>query len=282
MTINYSPRAAKAIGYLKQFYNEVEIFVEDKRCMNMWVSLLRGLLPSNTRLSSVNMLGGRGAVTAACRLDQRPSPRRRLYIIDGDFDFALGKQRERLKHLYRLHAYCIENLLISESAVVEVGTTLQPNLNESQIRAKFGFSEWLTNSYESLGSLFCVYAVIEGLGLGIKTVKKPVEDLFINSKDGPLICPIRTRFVVRSVAKQAIKLVGSNLFRSEIERVSTILQRTPFKCYISGKDYIFPMLFHRMCKILSFRGNIDQLKVALAKAFDPSQDRYLARRLAEL
>jgi Protein of unknown function (DUF4435) len=282
MALNYSPKSAKALAYLKGFYNDVEIFVEDKRSMNMWVSLLRVLLPTNTKLISVNMLGGRDAVTSACRLDQEDSTRRRLYIVDGDFDFALGKPKLKLKHLYRLRAYCIENLLISEAAVVQLGTTLQPDLNESQIQAKFGFSNWLTSSFNSLAPLFCAYAVAEGLKLGLKTVKRPVNDLFLNTREGPSICPFRARSARRSIAKQAIKLVGPKKFRSEVERVIKNLHKIDFKSYISGKDYLFPVFFHRICKVLSFKGTIDQLKVALAKLFDRSQEPYFARRLANL
>jgi hypothetical protein len=82
----YSPRAVRAIGFLKAAYNDFEIYVEDKTCHNMWLNLIRRCLPPDVRLRSINQVGDRVSVIAACRHDQTNSGRSRLYIIDGDLD----------------------------------------------------------------------------------------------------------------------------------------------------------------------------------------------------
>jgi hypothetical protein len=113
--IKYSPRAARAIGLLKSFYNDIEIFVEDNASPNMHLFICRAVLGGRVKLTSVNPLGGRDAVLDACRRDQAVRPGKRLYVIDGDLDLIMGRSKPRLKHLYRFRAYCVENLLIVHS-----------------------------------------------------------------------------------------------------------------------------------------------------------------------
>jgi hypothetical protein len=100
------------------------------------------MLPNGLRLKSINQLGGRDRVTKACELDQDPTDsRKRLYIVDADFDFVLGTGRRRLRYFCRLNAYCIENLLIDEEAVLSAALTMQPSLDELTLRRLFRFQE---------------------------------------------------------------------------------------------------------------------------------------------
>jgi hypothetical protein len=51
---------------------------------------------------------------------------------------------------------------------------------------------------------------------------------------------------------------------------------------ISGKNYIFPLFISRMANVVSHRGNADQLKVRLARNYNPQVDPWLARRVRTL
>jgi hypothetical protein len=84
--IGYSPRAAKALGFLKRAYNDIDIYVEDRTCHHMYALLFRKILPHDVRLASVNQVGNRQSVVEACKKDQADRGRPKLYIIDGDFD----------------------------------------------------------------------------------------------------------------------------------------------------------------------------------------------------
>jgi thiamine pyrophosphate-dependent acetolactate synthase large subunit-like protein len=63
--VSYSPRAARALSFLKRPFNDVDIFVEDTGNHNMWLALIRRILPNGLRLASVNLLGGRASVVEA-------------------------------------------------------------------------------------------------------------------------------------------------------------------------------------------------------------------------
>ena len=127
-SVRYPPSAARALGLLTSHNNDIEIYVEDTSTPNLWVKLLRKYLPPNIRLNDVNVLGSRVTVIQACKLDQQLDGRKKLYIIDGDLELLIGKHRPRLRHLYRLRGYCVENYLMHEDALVSAVTTLRDPL----------------------------------------------------------------------------------------------------------------------------------------------------------
>lgn len=278
--IRYSPRSARAIGLLKSFYNDIEIFVEDKASPNMHLLICRRVLGDGVRLSSVNPLGGRAAVIEACRLDQAVSSRKRLYVIDGDLDLIMGRTKPRLKHLYRLRAYCVENLLLGQSAVESVCLQSAPELQPMQIRTALGFATWLAGLAQGLVPLFKAYAIARAIDPTLKTVGTTVHPLCAH-QGNRLSLNYRKVFAhIRRLFRQ-ITLAGQ---RSELRRYRPKVEAC---CtggvsdlrYVSGRDYIFPLLYHRLRAEFGFKGTLEQLKVQLAVFYDPIWEPYFARAL---
>lgn len=110
--VRYSANSVAALAFLKRPYNDVDIFVEDTTNPNMWLYIARRLLPRGTFITSVNAIGGWREVVNACKLSGRQPERRCLYIIDGDLRLLQNKRAPRLKNLYQLGSYCVENLII--------------------------------------------------------------------------------------------------------------------------------------------------------------------------
>jgi hypothetical protein len=112
--IEYSSRAFKAIAFLFQPYNDIDVYVEDETCLGMYELLITRILDNQAKVQRVFQLGGRENVIADCKLNQTTTNRRRLYIIDGDFNAALKKRSTlKLKYLYQLKVYCSENLVFT-------------------------------------------------------------------------------------------------------------------------------------------------------------------------
>ena len=127
--IAYSADAEQARAYLLRAYNDIDIFVEDTTCQNMYARLLNRMLePKGKRIGQVFPLHSRENVIEYCRADPNPRGRPRLYIIDADQDLILGRPAPRLKNLYRLKVYCSENLLLSEHAIVTIATECMETL----------------------------------------------------------------------------------------------------------------------------------------------------------
>lgn len=282
MTVRYSARAASALALLKRPYNDVDIFVEDTGNHNMWLLLVRRLLPAGTRLASVNMLGGRDAVEQACKADQQNTGRRKLYIIDGDLDWLIGKPKPKLKYLYRLRAYSIENILVSEEALVQIGLEYSPKLTEAQVSALIDYSVLLRMMEDVFTNLFVVYATANSLDSTIRTVGLPVAGLFVNSRHGPALSLGKARARGFSIFRLVLESAGLAATRMRLQDIGVRAGTLSFQQVASGKDYVLPFVWTRLRGACGYGGSHEQFKVALARHYEPKMEPYLSRRLRNL
>ncbi|WP_449253427.1 DUF4435 domain-containing protein [Brevundimonas naejangsanensis] len=280
--ISYSPNAAKAIGYLKRKFNQVEIFVEDTSCRIIWDSIIKRLLPKGTKIRSINRLGGRQNVIAACRLDQKNDGRRKIYIIDGDFDYANGLQKDRLKYLYRIRGYCIENLLVNKQLIEQIAEISDPNNISDEVRKNVNFNEWERSVHEKLAPLYISYATASQHYMRIKTVSYPI-DKFIISKNGKVeLCSKKIFSRVRYVYRDMMHTASISEITTVRRTIAKNVARINGRLYISGKDAILPMILFHLRATANFKGSSDQLKAHLASLFTEECEPFLARRLAKL
>jgi Protein of unknown function (DUF4435) len=278
--IRYSPRSARAIGLLKSFYNDIEIFVEDSTSPNMHLLICRRVLGEGIRLSSVTSLGGRQAVLEACRLDQAASTRKRIYVIDGDLDLLLHRAKPRLRYLYRLRAYCVENLLVSQSAVESVCLQSAPQMQPPQVLAKLDFGTWLASLAKGLVPLFVTYGIARHVDPTLKTVSNSVHALCVQQSGGPRLSLTKVFAHIRSVFRQ-MRRTGNRLnAKATRPKLEACCSGGPSDLrYVSGKGHILPLLYHRLRSEFGFRGTIEQLKVHLASHYDRSTEPFYARAL---
>lgn len=279
--IHYSPRAARALGYLKRAYNDLEIYVEDTANPAMWLRLIQKILP-DVKLSSVNMLGGRDPVVAACKLDQADDGRKRLYIVDGDFDHVRNKKKSGLKYLYRLRAYCVENVLLDARAISEVVIDCSGVADKGLASKLLDYANLLSAHDSALKALFSVYAVACELGSGAKTAGLRVHNLLVStpntialSKDKVIS---RARTILRSLCRDFGSVVVRELRLKYMSRAASL----PISMVVSGKDYLLPLVWLHLKKACRYNGSEDQLKVLLAREFTREQEPYLVRRLQAL
>lgn len=278
----YSSKAARAIAFLKRPYNDVDIYVEDTANHNMWFVLIKHLLPPEVRLTSINLLGGRESVVSACKLDQINIGRPRLYIIDADFDHLLGRRKPRLRFLYRIRAYCIENLLANQTALESLAQICRPELNARQLSKRIDLQALISNIYARLRNLFQVYAAAECLGVGVQTVGKSVQSLYINLSSGIDLCDKKIRRRIYEVVRETCRKVGAKIFFSKLHRIRHRATKLSPELWISGKDYVLPIVFINMQKALNLRSDIEQLKVQLANFWYAQNEPFLARRIRVL
>jgi hypothetical protein len=280
--VKYSARSARALGFLKSYYNDVEIFVEDTGNHNMWLRLLRALLPKRTRLSSVNLLGGRESVLEACRRDQVADKRRKLYIIDADFDYAHKIRKPRLKYLYRLRAYCVENILISPEALLEIAEECAPSLTPAQLNKRLDLPALFRDFDGLLRPLFSLYAVVNFADPSIQTVGFGIGKLLTNAPGGPFLDANKIRARMLSLARAAIDSVGLTAFQNVHRSLRTNLRKLSTDKLVSGKDGIHPVVVIWMKSRVGYRDNEDHLKVKLAQGFEPRSEPWLASVLRSL
>lgn len=280
----YSPKAARALGMLKDFYNDIEIFVEDNSCHNVMLFICREILGPTIKLTSLNQLGGRSAVLTACRLDQANDDRRKLYIIDGDFDLLLGKTKPRLKHLHRLRCYCIENLLFDDQSIVSLAAQASPNTPPNVLANKISHDRWMSDLTRTLLPLFIAYEITVSLTPHVPTTSVSVYKLTEPGPQGPQISRRKLLARIRSLLDQ----VRTQSDWSEIIEMKFLIRervrefRGNQDYLISGKDYIFPLLASRLGKLVSLKSRHPEVKVRLAQLYRADKEPYLKRRLRAL
>lgn len=245
----------------------------------MWTRIIQRIIPPEVKLRSVNLLGGRERVLSACKLDQKPDGRRKLYIIDGDLDYLRGVPKPRLKNLYRLNAYCVENIILSERAIYEVGMDSGGLKDTLSARRKINYPELIQQHDNLLKKLFVIYATAFGLSSRQQTVSYSVLSLVEETPKSAVISETKVANRIRKLHRDLCKEFGvkcvSNL-RREVSRRSA---NVPIHRAVSGKDYIFPLVYLRLKRACDFKGSHDQLKVLLAKEYDERSEPNLARRL---
>jgi hypothetical protein len=280
--IYYNSRAAKALGFLKKPYNEIEIYVEDTSNPTMWLRVLKRILPNTVRMQSVSPLGGRKNVVDACRLDQAEDGRKKLYIIDADFDYLTNRKKPRLRHLYRINAYCIENVLLQPSCIVELCVDLSTNSNILKAYSELDFPGMIGVHEELLRKLFLVYATSQEVRTGVQTVQFSTYKLMSNVSGMWQFEVDKLRRRVLHVVRESINAVGLSVFSKKRRELRARATALPFHKVVSGKDYILPIVWQRVCKRFGYRGNEEQFKIQLAKEFRPEFEPWLSRRLLRL
>ncbi|GHB37492.1 hypothetical protein GCM10007094_28520 [Pseudovibrio japonicus] len=279
-TLRYSPRAAGAVAYFKRRNNDIDIFVEDKAAPNLWVKMLNNFLPEGTKLESVTPLGGRKEVIEACKLDQDVSERRALYLIDADFDLLHGKPKKKLKKLYRLRSYCVENYLLNEDSILSAATTFDDAATVQEAKQRLGFSEWVRENNNPLRMLFVCYAVANKLDESIATIKLSVHPLFRDCRVS--LCPQKTFVRVLSI----YRTLRAQFDRSVIETIKAEVEerfdRLGLLAVVSGKDYLFPAFRNQFKSQFGLTVKDDVFKVMLADKSGCQIDPYLKRRLTQI
>ena len=207
-SVVYPIGIAPALGHLHGSRNDIEIFVEDSSARNIWREILKKILPEGVKFEDPIQLGGRNRVLEECRRDQANDGRKRLYIIDADLDLLIGKPKPRLKHLYRLRAYCIENYLLNETALIDVATFLDVDASPEQARMKLDFEEWINSNRDILKNLFICYASSNHLSEQHQTIGYSVTRLAKSHPSSDILCPsksgIRVFYLYRKVCRGGV------------------------------------------------------------------------------
>ncbi|WP_083793879.1 DUF4435 domain-containing protein [Salipiger bermudensis] len=281
-TVVYPVGVGEALGHLNGSRNDVEIFVEDTANINMWRTLLRNFLPEGVAFNDPIPLGGRRRVLEECRADQGDDGRRKLYIIDADMDILYGRAKPRLKHLYRLRAYCVENYLIHERGLVELAQLLNVDVSTADAEDQLDFPSWVQNLEGLFARLFVMFGVSRLLRPEIKTVSLHFSRFCPNGAQADQLCEASVSRYSYQVLRELRRTHTKEEVAASIAAVSENVRKFSFLSYASGKSYILPLLMVRMRRVFGPGLNVEQAKVALAREVGQNVDPYLTKRLRKL
>ena len=281
-SVIFPPKAAPALGLLKSSKNDIEIFVENSVGNNIWVNLLRAYLPSGIKLESVNLLGSRDDVLNACKNDQREDGRKKLYIIDADFDLLGGVEKRSLKHLYRLRGYCLENYLIDFEAIVLAVTLVNAETPLDQVRSRLKLEDWMARNREALSMLFVCYAVVREITPRKKTVSYSARNLIVDGVQNFDFCNhlVKTRII--ELYRLVLKNCGKKRAREVFERNRDNAQKWKVEAFVSGKDYILPIVYDYVKYEFKVKLRPLEFHTLIAGCINKVEDKFLERRLHKI
>ena len=276
--MRFHPRSMRAFARLYAVYNDIDIYVEDRRLVGMYERVFGRLLGRGVRITAVVPMDGKANLIAEARRLSSDNQRRRFFLLDGDFDWILNR-RVHVKSVYMMKCYSIENLTWDRELLIDIASQMCPGSSTSSVSAIL-LQEWFDSTVRSLTPLFVYYAVCSALNAECQTVGFSVIRLGKRRPhfevDSNLIMR-RLRSIVRYLrTSHSMNVIIAA--RQKVERSFDSVDRSKV---ISGKDYLWPLLHARFVDRLSYRGSREQLlSLALHHAsfnLEPGLQRSLRR-----
>jgi len=268
--IHRSGEAKKAKAAFFRSFNDVDIYVEDNKAetKKLITQLLRRVAGDDVRVDTVFPLGPRTTVVAKCRADQETGGRPRVYIIDGDMDLCLQRTAPRLRRLYRLPRYCIENYLVDEDAIAQALAYDSVVHDVESARAELNFDGWIEENGQPLRRLFLAYAVCLQLGSGERTISYPVNSLV---SDPGSVDPLRVESRITELRTSCDNEFGGGTFERVFAQIASHHQHKDNASFllqfVSAKDYLLKLMRERMKRVIAdYRKPDAVMKVNLASS----------------
>ena len=266
--MNYPARALRAIAHLFRPYNDIDVYVEDEKSRRVYELLLQQYLGDRARVSRVLSVGSRQAVLDECAKDQAPGGHPRLYLIDGDYDHALGAPEPELARLYRLRCYTLENLLWCAKAAAHVGADCLGDVSTEDAKAILDLEKFLDVMVERLRELMVRYLAVQLLAPDLQTSGRNVLGLCVHRAGCPSLAPSKVAKLVADLDAELGNRVGPAKLAKALDfaRAQLPASTDELAHCIPGKTHLLPLLYHRLRRRAGLNDTLEQLKVRLARS----------------
>lgn len=274
--LQYSRRAKVAEVYLFKKFNDINVFVEDTVCRNVYEVLINRMLPEGKTIKKIFQLGGCLKVVENCKnYNSRLGPA--IFIIDGDIGLLLGNTKRRMKNLYQLKVYSFENLVITKKAINNLCLEILTNKTPAEIKKIIKFDIFFKVIVSRIINLYILYAISHQLDLGIKTSSYNVTDLMESTSKGFKLSDARVQVRIKEVEDEIKKHITERELLTKIAEIKSRLPRSILKQshFISGKTYLLPLIYHHLKNVAKLMSTKDQLMVRLARLCELNVDKGL-------
>ncbi len=274
-------RSNAGLAALDIFYKQpsgINFYVEDSDQENLYFEILRKLFPK-IEISKIFPLGGKQNVLSHAQDSRNHIPDVvSIYIVDKDFDDLLG-HRVRKENIFYLDRYCVENYLLEEEAVIQIGVECEPKKKREVIAAILKFEEFLQESVIALDLLFRLFFVVQRFNLGLPNCDLKPEQFY----EQPFRWKIQRRLVDNYKKEVMKKVKATGVFKSNKHLSAFVKTAFPLgrqlDANISGK-FLVRLLFHYLrAKIALGNCSHDSLCYRLAKNGNLNSLQPLKRRI---
>lgn len=267
-----SAKFAKSV--LLTEYNDIDIYFEDTATeyKKIYIHLFQRVFEGIYSIKDVFPIGSRGNVIKKCNEINTSVKRPSLFVVDGDL-YLLTGEKPLPNGMFRVPAYCIENILLDKNAIINYLDEEHTELRVQQIDELFAYDLWKAACEIPLVKLFITYATVTKLKIpNIPNVSIPVSS-FIKANDNTLI----DNDAVLSKLLEIETIVDSTVHAKEYHETWNNIARGLDKSvcqlttYVSGKDYLYPLIYKKMSDFLAKPIAHKNLKQRLAMRCDISK-----------
>ncbi|MFP5237338.1 MAG: DUF4435 domain-containing protein [Acidobacteriota bacterium] len=241
--LDFPTRSQPGKSALDVFYvdfNSVNFYVEDEDQENLYFEIL-GKLFGSAKFNRIFPLGGKPAVLEHARSDENQCiDAVRVYILDRDFDFFLGKNCEH-PNVFYLDRFCIESHLLEPQAIIELVVESEPKLKRQEIEKALNLEAELTRAYRDARPLSTLFLCAQLLELGIRNTSSAPEAFCAPKRLWEIDEAAIERYEKKM--REAATTVAQSTLGHCFERAGELAASADDFCLVSGK-FVAAMLFH--------------------------------------
>lgn len=268
--LRYKEHILPTVARFFRHKNDVDIYIEDKNDDEFYLALFQRIATkSGVTIGKLISLGDRQTVINTCLADQKDRNRKRIYVIDGDLHLINGSNPSEIKFLHIHDAYCIENYLIDEDAIIEI---LHDGfvISKEEISKLFTFDNFLKRLSKPLVELFLHYAIVFEICPTVKTVSNGVGIFCNQVRKVTVLADDKVNNKIAELKVEILKHIEEEEYN---ERIYALRQKWNYDTdtllkIVSAKDYLLPLIQLRFAKIKSntgFKITRESLRLRLAK-----------------
>ncbi|HCT8366621.1 DUF4435 domain-containing protein [Klebsiella aerogenes] len=242
-------RKAKSVFFEER--NSIDIYIEDTAVgyRKIYKCILNRVLGDKFLINDVFPLGGKKAVLQSWGNDRNKRNRPQLHIVDGDIELLSGERRCD-SGLYTLPYYCIENIFLCEQSLLDILVEEDPEKERDELSDAFNFTEWNRLNIEPLINLFVTYYLVKKYVPTIPSIHYQVSRLVTDNSG--IVDAVKVKSRINELEIEIINVIGQDVLNIEKERIYRMIDgEYDIKKYISGKDYLLPLIVTRMKSIVN-------------------------------
>lgn len=280
MPPKWPQKAKSALAYLFRPLQEIDVYVEDSNDTIFYSELFKRLAPANLRLTRVFPVGNRAAVIARAK-SYDFSSRDALFVVDGDLEWVRGDAAPQL--VYRLDAYCIENLLIHQESATQI-VIEEAVVSEDEAKETLRFEAWLDRVGAVLVELFISFAALNAVKPSEPTLSTGIGRLLTQSRKGvpPHLDPTKVDKLIAEVRQKVELIIGTGNSKELHEKIRDRVSHLPVPAdVVSGKDYLLPLFEHHLWSCTGRKTRRTSLRFRLARNCSLKRLEGLSGALAE-
>ena len=268
--LSYNSAALSSLIQMTRGSFDFLVFVEDHSYINLHENIIHRAIVGISARVKIYALGEKKNVIAEAEKDQLAPGIPCLFVVDGDLDLISRYRQKRVKNLYRLRVYCIENLLFSKENIYLGLCGLSGTLKPGEVNKCIKIDALFDDMSKYLHNLFVLYASVNYIDKTKKTVGHSFYRILRKTGNNYTLSESKWIAFVKSIIRDVRISKGITHYVKSKRRVNDIINKNnlTWRHFVSGKDYLFPIVWRRIKDENLFKGSFEHFIMHISNSPD--------------